>query len=81
YTLSSHVEVLVATSSTILTVDVRESQDQFLQQGPFTKMDVSPNGKLLALFTNEGKLMVVSTDFSKNLSEFATKSQVPHQQL
>ncbi|CAG8737332.1 1465_t:CDS:2, partial [Dentiscutata heterogama] len=81
YTLSRHVEVLLSTGSTILTVDVIESSNQNLQQGPFTKMDVSPNGKFLALFTNEGKLMVVSTDFSKNLSEFPTKSQVPPQQL
>lgn len=52
-----------------------------LQQGPFTKMSVSPNGKYLALFTAEGKLWVVSTDFEKNLSEYATKSKVPPQQL
>jgi vacuolar protein sorting-associated protein 16 len=50
-------------------------------QGPFTKMAVSPNGKFLALFTSEGKLWVVSTDFQKNLSEFATKSGIPPQQL
>ncbi|PKK73317.1 vacuolar protein sorting-associated protein 16 [Rhizophagus irregularis] len=81
YTLSRHVEVLLATGSTILTVDTKESQDQLLQQGPFTKMAVSPNGKFLALFTSDGKLWVVSTDFQKNLSEFATKSQVPPQQL
>ncbi|CAG8453383.1 779_t:CDS:10 [Ambispora leptoticha] len=81
YTLSRHVEVLLATGSTIFTVDAKESQDQFLQQGPFTKMAVSPNGKFLALFTTDGKLWVVSTDFQKNLSEFPTKSKVPPQQL
>ncbi|RHZ79068.1 hypothetical protein Glove_152g21 [Diversispora epigaea] len=81
YTLSRHVEVLLATGSTILTVDAKEAQDQLLQQGPFTKMAVSPNGIFLALFTSDGKLWVVSTDFQKNLSEFATKSQVPPQQL
>ncbi len=52
-----------------------------LQQGPFTKMSVSPNGKFLALFTTDGRLWVVSTDFQKNLSEFATNSKVPPQQL
>ncbi|CAG8500529.1 11622_t:CDS:10 [Diversispora eburnea] len=76
YTLSRHVEVLLATGSTILTVDAKEAQDQLLQQGPFTKMAVSPNGIFLALFTSDGKLWVVSTDFQKNLSEFATKSQI-----
>ncbi|CAG8544325.1 9832_t:CDS:10 [Racocetra fulgida] len=48
--LMADPEVFLATGSTILTVDAIESQDQ---QGPFTKMDVSPNGKFLALFTNE----------------------------
>ncbi|ORX59517.1 hypothetical protein DM01DRAFT_1361698 [Hesseltinella vesiculosa] len=81
YTLSRHVEVLIATGTTILVVDSKETQDQLLQQGPFTKMTVSPNGKFLALFTAEGKLWVVSTDFEKNLSEYATKSKVPPQQL
>ncbi|SAM01302.1 hypothetical protein [Absidia glauca] len=81
YTLSRHVEVLIATGTTILVVDSKESQDQFLPQGPFTKMTVSPNGKFLALFTAEGKLWVVSTDFEKNLSEYATKSKIPPQQL
>ncbi|KAI8081330.1 Vps16, C-terminal region-domain-containing protein [Halteromyces radiatus] len=81
YTLSRHVEVLIATGTTIIVVDSKEAQDQFLQQGPFTKMTVSPNGKFLALFTAEGKLWVVSTDFEKNLSEYATKSKIPPQQL
>ncbi|KAI8328235.1 Vps16, C-terminal region-domain-containing protein [Chlamydoabsidia padenii] len=81
YTLSRHVEVLIATGTTILVVDTKESQDQFLQKGPFTKMTVSPNGKFLALFTAEGKLWVVSADFQKNISEFATKSKIPPQQL
>ncbi|CAO3625786.1 unnamed protein product [Cunninghamella echinulata] len=81
YTLSRHVEVLIATGTTILVVDSKETQDELLQQGPFTKMAVSPNGKYLALFTAEGKLWVVSTDFEKNLSEYATKSKIPPQQL
>ncbi|KAG9293340.1 hypothetical protein G9A89_007586 [Geosiphon pyriformis] len=81
YTLSRHVEVLLATGSTILTVDAKESQDQLLQQGPFTKMAVSPNGKFLALFTTDSKLWVVSTDFQKNLSEYSTKFKSPPQQL
>ncbi|KAI9312452.1 Vps16, C-terminal region-domain-containing protein [Dichotomocladium elegans] len=81
YTLSRHVEVLIATGSTILVVDSKETSDQRLQQGPFTKMSVSPNGRFLALFTSDGKLWVVSTDFQKNLSEYATKSKIPPQQL
>ncbi|KAI8351246.1 Vps16, N-terminal region-domain-containing protein [Mortierella sp. GBAus27b] len=82
HTLSRHVEVLLAVNSTIYVVDgTVEVRDERLQQGPFTKMSVSPNGKYLALFTSEGKLWVVSTDFQKNLSEFETKSKVPPIQL
>ncbi|KAF9172947.1 hypothetical protein BGX21_004216 [Mortierella sp. AD011] len=81
FTLSRHVEVLLAVNSTILVVDATEARDERLQQGPFTKMSVSPDGKFLALFTSDGKLWVVSTDFRKNLSEFATRSHVPPQQL
>ncbi|KAG9321964.1 hypothetical protein KVV02_002847 [Mortierella alpina] len=81
FTLSRHVEVLLAVNSTIIVVDRTEARDELLQQGPFTKMSVSPDGKFLALFTSEGKLWVVSTDFQKNLSEFATRSQVPPRQL
>ncbi|KAI8983029.1 Vps16, N-terminal region-domain-containing protein [Pilobolus umbonatus] len=81
FTLSRHVEVLIAVGLTILVVDSKEASDQHLTQGPFTKMVVSPNGKFLALFTLDGKLWVVSTDFQKNLSEYSTKSKIPPQQL
>ncbi|KAK3809948.1 MAG: Vps16, N-terminal region-domain-containing protein [Benniella sp.] len=82
YTLSRHVEVLLAVNSTILVVDgTVEVRDERLQQGPFARMAVSPNGKFLALFTSEGKLWVVSTDFQKSLSEFETKSMIPPLQL
>ncbi|CAG8511137.1 12226_t:CDS:10 [Acaulospora morrowiae] len=81
YTLSRHVEVLLATGSTILTVDAKESQEQPFNQGPFTKMAVSPNGAFLALFTNDGKLLVVSTDFQKIFTEFPTNSQASPKQL
>ncbi|RCI02191.1 hypothetical protein CU098_008663 [Rhizopus stolonifer] len=81
FTLSRHVEVLIATGQTILVVDGNEATDQHLTQGPFTKMVVSPNGKFLALFTADGKLWVVSTDFQKNISEYSTKSKIPPQQL
>ncbi|KAI9248907.1 Vps16, C-terminal region-domain-containing protein [Sporodiniella umbellata] len=77
FTLSSHVEVFIATGQTILVVDGNETTDQHLTQGPFTKMAVSPNGKFLALFTGDGKLWVVSTDFQKNISEYSTKSRIP----
>ncbi|ORX75377.1 hypothetical protein K493DRAFT_247355 [Basidiobolus meristosporus CBS 931.73] len=81
YTLSRHVEVLLATGTTILVVDATDAQDQRLQQGPFTRMGVSPNGKLLALYNADGRLWVVSSDFQKSLSDFATQSKVPPVQV
>lgn len=72
YTLSRHVEVLVATGATILVVDASESQDQVLQQGPFSHITVSPNGKFVSLYTAEGKVWVISSDFQENLSEYDT---------
>ncbi|KAJ3186648.1 hypothetical protein HDU85_007468 [Gaertneriomyces sp. JEL0708] len=80
-TLSGHVEVLVAVGSTVLVVDASGSQDQLLSQGPFSRMAVSPDGKFLALFTKDGKVWVVSTDFQKSLAEFSTKSNTPPTQM
>ncbi len=82
FSLSQSVEVLLATSSgTVLLVDSLNVQDQLLSMGPFTKMTVSPDGKLLACFTESGLLWVVPIDFSKNLSQFDTKSKIPPEQL
>ncbi len=91
FTHSLNVEVFLATSSgTIIVVDAGGFQDQvfylprfnphlfqLLSNGAFTKMTVSPSGKLLACFTEGGTLWVVSTDFQKNFSQFDTKSKVP----
>jgi len=44
-------------------------------------MAVTPNGKMLACFTESGNLWVCSTDFQKNLSEFDPKARKPPLQL
>ncbi|KAK5666866.1 Vacuolar protein sorting-associated protein 16 [Batrachochytrium dendrobatidis] len=81
YSLSKHVEILLAVNNTIVVVDAKNAQDQMLQQGPFTRMAVSPNAKFLALFTANGRLWVVSSDFQTNLAEFRTNSSVPPLQM
>ncbi|KAJ3089792.1 hypothetical protein HK102_005491 [Quaeritorhiza haematococci] len=83
YTLSRHLEILIAVNQTILLVDSDSVQDQLLNQGPFTRMAVSPNGSFLALFNGEGRMWVVSTDFQKNLSrkEFMSHSSDPPLQM
>lgn len=44
-------------------------------------MAVSPNGNFLACFTFDGKLRVLSTDFTKNLLEVDLHSEAPPAQL
>jgi len=72
-----HVEVLLATRTTILVADQLEVQDQFLQQGPFSHMALSPAGRFLALYTpinGGGRVWVVYSDFQKGISDFTIPS-------
>ncbi|KAJ1920612.1 Vacuolar protein [Mycoemilia scoparia] len=75
-TLSHHVEVLLSVNSTILIVDSISVQDQFLNQGPFSKIAISPNGRLVALCTSFGLIQVVSSNFEKSFSE-STPMDIP----
>ncbi|KIJ36797.1 hypothetical protein M422DRAFT_179088, partial [Sphaerobolus stellatus SS14] len=74
-TISRHVEVLLSSESTILSVDTLGSTDQRISRGPFSHFSPSPNGKMLALLTLSGVLWVVSTDFQHSRLEFDTTSQ------
>jgi hypothetical protein len=82
FTASGIAEILVAThTGSILVVDLDRTTDMALTNGPFTKMSVSPTGKMLAAFSQTGQLWVVSTDFSQNLCEFNTRSKIPPHHL
>mmetsp|Transcript_39765 Transcript_39765/g.100212 ORF Transcript_39765/g.100212 Transcript_39765/m.100212 type:complete len:824 (-) Transcript_39765:9-2480(-) len=82
FTAPHHVEVLVATTTgTILVVDSTQCQDQLLSNGPFSSLSVSPTGRILACFTAASAICIFTTDFTKNLSEFPTKSKTPPQQM
>jgi hypothetical protein len=48
-----------------------------LQNGPFKHVSVSPNGRFVSLFTGDGKLWVVSSDFQNKLSEYDSKAKTP----
>jgi hypothetical protein len=79
---SGHVEVVVASGQTVLSVDAIERVDQRLAKGPFTHIAISPNGRFFALVTALGLLWVVSSDFARNLSEvditkFADAGEMP----
>ena len=68
---SGHIEILISSGSTVLTLDALERVDQLLSRGPFTHILLSPNGRFLALVTLSGLLWVVSSDFARSLSEVA----------
>ena len=68
---SGHIEVLISSGATVLTLDALERIDQLLTRGPFTHIRLSPNGRFLALVTATGLLWVVSSDFARSLSEVA----------
>ena len=74
--------MLLATASrTILVIDERDAHDQLLASGPFLRLAPSPNGKFIAAFAASGKLLVLASDFSRNLSELNTQSPRPPRQL
>jgi hypothetical protein len=66
--ISRHIEVLVASGNTILSVDALECVDQRVGRGPFLAIAPSPNGKSVALLTTAGLVWVVSADFSKSFA-------------
>eukprot|EP01091_Cochliopodium_minus_P012283 TRINITY_DN3690_c0_g1_i2.p1 TRINITY_DN3690_c0_g1~~TRINITY_DN3690_c0_g1_i2.p1 ORF type:complete len:729 (+),score=195.87 TRINITY_DN3690_c0_g1_i2:187-2187(+) len=82
FTSTGNPEALVATNTgTILIYDFEKVVDMNLTNVPFTKLSVSPTGKMLACFTQLGMLLVVPTDFASILSEFNTQSKIPPTQL
>ena len=56
-------------------VDASDSEDRMLQNGPFQHIQVSPNGRFIALYTQDGKVWVISSDFQDKLSEYDTRSR------
>ena len=75
HTLSRSVEVLLAIGQTIYVVDASEAEDRILQNGPFKHISVSPNGELLSLYTEDGKVWVISSDFQNKYSEYDSKAK------
>ncbi|KAK2748113.1 hypothetical protein FQN57_001236 [Myotisia sp. PD_48] len=75
FTLSRSVEVLLAVNETIYVVDATDSEDRMLQNGPFKHVSVSPNGNFVALYTGDGKVWVVSSDFQSKFSEYDSKAK------
>jgi hypothetical protein len=68
-------------NGSILVIDPERTTDRNIKNGPFTRMTVSPTGKILATYNTQGQLWVVTTDFAQNLSEFSVKNKSPPAQL
>lgn len=77
HTSSRAVEVLLAIGQTVHVLDAGECEDRGLQAGPFVHMAVSPDGKLVALYTEDAKVWVVSSDFQDRLSEYESRAKTP----
>lgn len=77
YTLSRSVEVLLGIGQTINVVDTSDSEDRMLQNGPFRHICISSNGKFIALYTDDGKVWVISSDFQEKLSEYDSRVKTP----
>ncbi|KAF1989862.1 vacuolar protein sorting-associated protein 16 [Aulographum hederae CBS 113979] len=73
--LSRSVEVLLAIGQTIFVVEAADVQDTGLDKGPFRHIRVSPNGKFVALYTEDGKVWVVTSDFQDRLSEYDSRAK------
>lgn len=81
FTLSRSVEALLAIGKSIMTIDASEAEDRMLQNGPFRHVSVSPNGKFVAVYTEDGKVWVVTSDFQNKLSEYDSKVKTPPREL
>ncbi|CAL9166156.1 unnamed protein product [Musa hybrid cultivar] len=81
YTMSGNVEVLLGVGDHVLLVEEDGVQQLGVGVGPFQKMAVSQNGKYLATFTHDGRLLVILTDFSKIIFEYTCESALPPEQI
>ncbi|PSN65980.1 vacuolar protein sorting-associated protein 16 [Corynespora cassiicola Philippines] len=73
YSLSRSVEVILAIDKTLYVVDATEAEDRNFDAGPFRHISVSPKAEFLAFYTDDGKVWVVSGDWSDKLSEYDSK--------
>lgn len=64
----------------VCAVDAVSYQRHGITKGTITKMALSPGGKLLAFFEST-YVMVVFADFSQNIAQFDTQSEVPPDQM
>ncbi|CAM0882021.1 unnamed protein product [Alopecurus aequalis] len=83
FVMSGSPEVLLAVGDRVVAVDEDGVQvlGETLQIGPVQKMAVSPNGKLVAAFAHDGRLLVITTDFTRIIFEYECDSALPPDQI
>lgn len=75
---SKHVEVLMSSLDSLILIDSSFILDQRVDGHPFKKMALSPNGSLIALFSDTGTVYVYTIDFQKCLASIHTnKTLIP----
>ena len=75
YSLSRSVEVILAIGKTIYVIDATDAEDRELPAGPFRHISVSPKGEFLAFYTEDGKVWVVTGDWTEKLSEYDSRAK------
>ncbi|KAH7138780.1 Vps16, N-terminal region-domain-containing protein [Dendryphion nanum] len=75
YSLSRSVEVILAIGKTLYVVDATDAEDRDFTAGPFRHISVSPRAEFLAFYTDDGKVWVVSGDWSEKLSEYNSRAK------
>lgn len=73
--MSRSVEVILAIEKTLYVVDATDAEDRDFSAGPFRHISVSPKGEFLAFYTDDGKVWVVSGDWSEKLSEYNSRAK------
>ena len=75
YSLSRSVEAILAIGRTLFVVDATDAEDREFSAGPFRHISVSPRSEFLAFYTDDGKVWVVSGDWSEKLSEYNSRAK------
>eukprot|EP00258_Populus_trichocarpa_P004599 XP_002306748.2 protein VACUOLELESS1 [Populus trichocarpa] len=82
YTVSGNVEVLLGVGSGIVIVD--EDEVRFIDEekigGVVLKIAVSHNGRFLACFMHDGRLVVMNTEF-RDFFQYQCESALPPEQM
>lgn len=78
--MPSPLALLATQSGSVVATNAAARQEHDVRKGVFSRMCLSPGGKMLACFVAPF-VWVVMSDFSQNLAEFDTQSQEPPEQM